>query len=256
MFARRSILGAGLTAFFVPAAATLARAQSFDRSRDVIQAVATAKGQAENLLAVSLFTNLSPENSAAIEGAHERIFNAITGVVGGIPAEEAVIYAETAQVILGDQMFERGVALVPTMQTPVIPAASPEASSQDLPGIVADIINDAFGVKDLSGSQLTQVASDLALFDIAARLGGLIRQNNWALTAEFLRAVLTQLAASAQAIPALENAIGAQAVKEILTGASARFVLFVGWPILVATILFSAARRRDKLVAALEKAKL
>ena len=92
MLARRSFIKAGLAAGFLPAFAALANAQAaFERSRDVNQAIASAKGQAENLLASALFSNLSLDNKDAIESANERIFNEIGAVVGGIPPEEAAV---------------------------------------------------------------------------------------------------------------------------------------------------------------------
>jgi hypothetical protein len=75
------------------------------------------------------------------------------------------------------------------------------------------------------------------------------------LAAEFMRALLTQLGAAAAAIPAIEKALGEQAVKQILTAVSARFVPFLGWPILIASILFSVMKHRNRLLAALEKAR-
>ncbi len=256
MLARRSILSGGLAAGLLPAMSTLARAQVADRSRDVIQVIASAKGQAENLLASSLYSNLSPDNSAVIEGANQRIFDAITSVLGGIPSEEAIIYAEPAQTIIAELMSERSVALVPQAVTPVIPAASSQEGSGELPGVVADIVKDAFGVKALDAAALTQIATELSLFDILSRVAGLIKSGNWALAAEFLRALLTQLAAAAQAIPAIEKAIGAEPVKEILTTIGARYVPFLGWPILVASILFAIMKHRNRLLEALEKARL
>ncbi len=256
MLVRRSLLGAGLAAGLLPAMPTLARAQNFDRSRDVIQAIANAKAQAENLLAVSLYSNLSPENNAIIESANERIFDAITGVLGGIPAEEAIIYAEPAQVIVAEQMSERSVAVVPPARIPVIPAsASSEGASEEAAAVVADIIKDAFGVKTLDVSGLMQVASELALLDILSRIAGMIRSGKWALAGEFIRSLLAQLAAAAQAAPAIEKAIGEQALKEILAGVSARFVPFLGWPVLVASILFSIVKHQNRLMAALDKSR-
>jgi len=254
MLVRRSILKAGLAAGLFPALASAARAQDADRSRDVMQTIATAKGQAENLLAGALYANLSSENSKVIEGANERIFAALAGVLGGIPAEEATLYAEPSQTMIAEQMAERGVAVIPEAPTPVIPAGSSEGSGE-LIDVVGDIIKDAFGVKDLNVPGLTQVASELALLDIFSRIGGMIRANNWALAAEFLRALLTQLGAAAAAIPAIEKALGEQAVKQILTAVSARFVPFLGWPILIASILFAVMKHRNRLLAALEKAR-
>ena len=73
--------------------------------------------------------------------------------------------------------------------------------------------------------------------------------------AEFLRALLTQLGAAAAAIPAIQKALGEEALKEILTAVSARFVPFLGWPILIASILFAIMKHRNRLLAALEKAR-
>jgi hypothetical protein len=254
MLVRRSILKAGLAAGLLPALGCAARAQEADRSRDVMQTIATAKGQAENLLAGALYANLSPENSKVIEGANERIFAALAGVLGGIPAEEAAIYAEPSQTMIAEQMAERGVAVIPEAPTPVIPAGSSEGPDE-LIDVVGDIVKDAFGVKDLNVPGLTQVATELALLDIFSRIGQMIRANNWALAAEFMRALLTQLGAAAAAIPAIEKALGEQAVKQILTAVSARFVPFLGWPILIASILFSVMKHRNRLLAALEKAR-
>jgi len=254
MLVRRSILKAGLAAGLLPALGSAARAQDAARSRDVMQTIATAKGQAENLLASALYSNLSAENSKVIESANERIFASLSGVLSGIPAEEAIVYAEPAQTMIAEQMPERGVAIVPEAATPVIPGGSPEGSGE-LIDVVADIIKDAFGVKDLNVEGLTQVASELALIDIVSRIGGMIRSNNWALAAEFLRALLTQLGAAAAAIPAIQKALGEEALKEILTAVSARFVPFLGWPILIASILFAVMKHRNRLLAALEKAR-
>ena len=254
MLERRSILKVGLAAGLLPALGSMARAQDVDRSRDVMQTIATAKGQAENLLAVALYSNLSSENSKVIEAANERIFKDLTAVLGGIPAEEATLYAEPAQTMIAEQMAERGVAVVPEAATAVIPGGSSEGSGE-LIDVVGDIVKDAFGIKDLNVQGLTQVATELALIDIMSRIGGMIRSNNWALAAEFLRALLTQLGAAAAATPAIQKALGDEALKEILTAVSARFVPFLGWPILIASILFAAMKHRNRLLAALEKAR-
>ncbi len=254
MLVRRSILKAGLGAGLLPALGAVARAQEVDRSRDVMQTIATAKGQAENLLAVALYSNLSSENSKVIESANERIFGSLSGVLGGIPTEEATLYAEPAQTMITEQMAERGVAVVPPAATPVIPGGASEGSDELL-DVVGDIVKDAFGVKDLNVSGLMEVASELALIDIMSRIAGMIRSGNWALAAEFMRALLTQLGAAAQAIPAMQKALGDEALKEILTAVSARFVPFVGWPILIASILFAVMKHRKRLLAALEKAR-
>ena len=113
MWERRSMPKAGLAAGLFPALGSAARAQDANRSRDVMQTIATAKGQAENLLAVALYSNLSAENSKVIEGANERIFASLSGVLSGIPAEKAIIYAEPAQTMIAEQMPERGVAIAP-----------------------------------------------------------------------------------------------------------------------------------------------
>jgi hypothetical protein len=265
MLERRSILKAGLAAGLIPALASAAkaqevdptgsaaRAQDADRSRDVMQTIATAKGQAENVLAVALYSNLSAGNGKVIESANERIFKDLTAVLGGIPAEEATLYAEPAQAMLAEQMTERGVAVVPEAAAPVIPGGASEGSGE-LIDVVGDIIKDAFGVKDLNVQGLMQIATELAVLDFISRIGGMIRANNWALAAEFLRALLTQLGAAASAIPAIQKALGEQAVKEILTAVSARFVPFLGWPILIASILFAVMKHKNRLLSALEKA--
>ena len=177
---RRSILKARLAAGLFPALGSAARAQDAARSRDVMQTIATSKGQAENLLAVALYSNLSAENSKVIEGANERIFASLSGVLSGIPAEKAIIYAEPAQTMIAEQMPERGVAIAPEAATPVIPRGSSEGSAE-LIDVVGDIIKDAFGVKDLNIQGLMQVASELAILDIMSRIGRMIRANNWAL---------------------------------------------------------------------------
>ena len=168
MFERRSLLKAGVAADLLPAIAAPARAQSLERSRDAILAIARAKGQAENLLALALYSNLSADQAAAIEGVSERIFNAITGVLGGIPAEEAAVYAEPAQTIISDQMTELGVPLAPQTAVPVFPATSSQAASEELPAIMGDIIKDAFGVKDLDSAGLTLIASQPDFADSTA----------------------------------------------------------------------------------------
>ena len=134
-------------------------------------------------------------------------------MLGGIPAEEAAIYAEPSQTMIAEQMAERGVAVIPEAPTPVITAGSSEGPDE-LIDVVGDIVKDAFGVKDLNVPGLTQVATELALLDIFSRIGQMIRANNWALAAEFMRALLTQLGAAAAAIPAIEKALGEQAVKQ------------------------------------------
>jgi hypothetical protein len=256
MLARRSFIKAGLAAGVLPVFAPLANAQAaFERSRDVNQAIASAKGQAENLLAGALFSNLSLDNKDAIESANERIFNEIGAVVGGIPAEEAAVYAEPAQAILADALIERSVSVVPQMQTPVVPAA-PSAGSDDLASVASDIVKAAFGVKGVEGAVFAQAATDLGLDSILARLAGPIRSGNFPVVAQFIRALLTQLAATSQTIPAIEKAAGAQAVKDILTNLSARYVLFVGWPVVVASIMFAIVQQRPRLIAAIEKAGL
>ena len=151
-----------------------ARAQDASRSRDVMQTIATAKGQAENLLALALYSNLSVENSKVIESANERIFASLTGVLSGIPAEEAILYTEPAQTMIAEQMPEHGVATFPEALTPVIPGGSSEGPGE-LIDVMGDIIKDAFGVKDLNVQGLTQVAEELALLDIMSRIGGMIR---------------------------------------------------------------------------------
>ncbi len=253
MLERRSILKAGFAAGLLPALGSAARAQDADRSRDVMLVLATAKGQAENLLASALYSNLSTENSKVIESANERIFGSLSGVLSGIPAEEAILYTEPAQTMIAEQMTERGVAVVPEAAAPVIPGGSSEGPGE-LIDVVGDIFKDAFGVKDLNVQGLMQVGSELALLDIMSRIGSMIRANNWALAAEFMRALLTQLGAAAAAIPAMQKALGEEAVKEILTAVSARFVPFLGWPILIASILFAVVKHRNRLLAALEKA--
>ena len=255
MLARRSILKAGLGAGLLPALGAVANAQDADRSRDVMLAIATAKGQAENLLAAALYSNLSSENSKVIESSNERIFGELTGVLGGIPAEEATLYAEPAQMMIAEQMAERGVPVVPPTATPVIPGGSSEGADELL-DVVGDIVKDAFGVRDLNVTGLMQVASELALLDIMGRIAGMIRSGNWALAAEFMRALLTQLGAAAAAFPAIQTALGEDALKEILTAVSARFVPFLGWPILIASILFAVMKHRKRLIAALDKAHL
>ena len=253
MVARRSILKAGFAAGLLPALSAAARAQDIERSRDVMQTIATAKGQAENLLAVALYSKLSPENAKTVESANEKIFASLSGVLSGIPPEEAILYAEPAQTMLAEQLPERGVPLMPDAALPVIPGGASEGSGE-LIDVVGDIVKDAFGVKDLNVPGLMQAASELALLDIMSRIGAMIRAGEWALAAEFMRALLTQLGAAAQAIPALEKALGQQALKEILTAVSARFVPFLGWPILIASILFAVMKHRNRLLAALEKA--
>jgi hypothetical protein len=256
MLARRSVLTGGVAAGLVPAFASLAKAQVGDRSRDVIQAIASAKGQAENMLAGALFANLSEESAAAITSANERIFAEISGVIGGIPAEEAILYADTGQIILAEQVIERGVPAVPQTLAPIVDAQLAPASSEDLAAIAAGIVNAAFGVKDFDTSNLGKIASELGLASSAARIAGLIRSGNLALAAEFMRAILTQLAASPQTMPAIEKALGADGAKAILATLSARFVMFVGWPIVLVSILFAISRERGRLVASIEKAGL
>lgn len=254
MLARRSILKAGLAATLVPAAAAASRAQDAERSRDVIQVIATAKGQAENLLAAALYTNLSAENGNAAESANERVFGTLNKVLGGIPGEEAALYAEPAQTLLAEALIERSVPLMPETLTPLMLAGASEGPD-DLIAVAGDIVKDAFGVTNLDVKGLLEVASELALLDVMSRIGAMIRADNWALAAQFLRALLTQLSSSVQAIPSLEKALGEQAVKEILTAASARFAPFIGWPVLVAAILFAIMRHRNRLLAALEKSR-
>ena len=256
MLARRSVLTGSLAAGLVPAFASLAKAQVGDRSRNVIQAIAGAKGQAENMLAGALFSNLSEESAAAIESANDRIFGEIAGIVGGVPAEEAILYADTGQIILAEQMIEKNVPAVPQALAAVVGAQPAPPSSEDLGAIVAGIANAAFGVKDFDASKLGQIASDLGLAPVASRIASLIRSGNLALAAEFMRAILTQLAASPQTIPAVEKALGPDAVKAILANLSARFTLFVGWPIFLVSILFAISQQRGKLVTAIEKAGL
>jgi hypothetical protein len=242
-----------MVAGLLPALGGRAKAQEVDRSRDVMQVIATAKGQAENLLALALFSNLSAESGGAIESASERIFGSITGVIGGIPAEEAVIYSEPSQTMLAEQMTERGVPLVPLAPTPVIPGEPSQPASGELIEVVGAIVKDAFGIKELNASGLAQVDSELGLSGITARIGGMVRANNWALAAAYFRALLSQLSAAAQTVPALQTAIGEQAVKELLAGVSARFAPFLGWPILIASILFSIKKHQARLLAALDK---
>jgi hypothetical protein len=256
MLARRSILTGGLAAGLVPAFASLAKAQVGDRSRDVMQAIASAKGQAENLLAGALFSNLSAESAAAIESANERIFTAIAGAIGGIPAEEAILYADTGQMILAEQTIEKGVPAVPQEKTPIVSPQPASSSSEDLAAIVAEIFKASFGVKDVDAAMLGQVAAELGLASVASRIAGLIRSGNLALAAEFMRAILTQLAASPQTVPVLEKALGPDAAKAILANLSARFVLFVGWPVVLVSVLFAISQQRARLVSAIEKAGL
>lgn len=253
MLARRSVLKSGLAAGLVPVLGGAASAQDSERSHDVVLVIATAKGMAENLLAAALYGKLSLDNKA-IEAANERIFKDLTGVVGGIPAEEAALYAELTLTPLTDAMTEHRVALVPEQLTPVIPAGSP-GTSDELAGVVGDITKDAFGVNDLNVAGLQQAASQLGITSFLIRIGDSIRAGDWALAAQFLRAVLSQLAASVQTVPALEGALGEKAIAAILTGVSARFVPVIGWPILVATILYAIAKHKDRLLAALERAR-
>ncbi len=253
MVVRRSILKAGLVAGLLPALGGAARAQDANRSRDVMQAIATAKGQAENLLAMALYSNLSVESGKAIESANERISSALSAVLSGIPAEEAALYAEPAQAMIVEQMPERSVAVMPEAAIPVIPGGSSEGSGE-LIDVAGDIFKDAFGVKDLSAQGLNQIATELAILDIMSRIGEMIRANNWALAAAFMRALLTQLGAAAPAVPAIQKALGEQALNEILSALSARFVPFVGWPILIASILFAVKKHQNRLLAAVEKA--
>lgn len=255
MLARRSILKVGLGVGVLSVAAGRAHAQFTDRSRDVVQAIATAKGQAENLLAVALYSNLSTENKPAIEAANERVSSALAAVLGGIPAEEAFLYAEPAQALVAEAMVEAGVPAIPETKTPVIAAESSASSGEGLIDVAADIFKDAFGVQDLNVSGLTQVVSELALLDSLNRVGALIQAGNWALAADFLRALLSQLAASAQALPTLQRVLGEDAVKAILSAVGARFAPFIGWPILIAAILFAVEKHRQRLLAALEKAR-
>ncbi len=255
MFARRSILKAGAAAGLLPALGEAAKAQEFDRSRDIMLVIATAKGQAENLLALALFSNLSADSSGAVESANERISGSLAGVIGGVPAEEARIYSEPAQTMIAEQITEQGVPLVPQERTPIIPGEPSKPASGELLEIVASIVKDAFGVKELNASGLTDAASELGLAGIMGRIGEMIRSNNWALAAAFLRALLSQLAGAAQTVPALQKAFGEQAVKEMLAGVSARFAPFLGWPILIASILFSIKKHQDQLMAALDKSR-
>ncbi len=256
MLARRSILTGSLAAGLVPALGSLAKAQVPDRSRDVIQALAAAKGQAENLLAGALYAKLAPESAAAVESANERLFADIAAVVGGIPPEEATLYAEPGQTLIAEQMVERGVPVVPQAATPIAAGAASATASDELTAIVGDILKGAFGVADLDAAKLTEVAAQLSLSPILSRIGGLIRTDNLPLAAEFIRALLTQLAASPQTIPALETALGQQTVKEVLAGAAARYAVFVGWPVLVVSILFAVSKQRARLDAAIQKAGL
>lgn len=255
MFARRSILKAGVAAGLLPALGEAAKAQEFDRSRDVMLVIATSKGQAENLLALALFSNLSADSGGAIESANERIFGSMAGVIGGIPVQEAIIYSEPSQTMFAEQMTERNVPLVPQERVRVISGEPSQPASGELIEVVASIVKDAFGLKELNASGLADVASELGLADIMARIGGMIRSNNWALAAAFFRALLSQLAAAAQTIPALQKAVGEQAVTEMLAGVSARFAPFLGWPILIASILFSIKKHQDRLLAALDKSR-
>ena len=156
--------------------------------------------------------------------------------------------------MIDEQMAERGVPVVPEAAAPVIPKGSAEGSDE-LIAVVGDIVKDAFAMKDLNVSGLTEVASELSLIDIMSRIGAMIRANNWALAAQFLRALLTQLGAAAQALPTIQRALGEEAAKEILAAASARFVPFLGWPVLIAAILFAVMKHRNRLLNALEKAR-
>ncbi len=253
MLRRRAILQGGLAAGLVPAFGSIAKAQVGDRSRDVIQVIAVAKGQAENLLASALYTNFSTDNVSAIEGLNERLFGDLTGVLGGIPAEEAILYAEPGQTMLAEQMTERSVAAVPAAALPVAGEAAAAGASEDLPGVVAAIVKAALGVKNLDAAKLPEFVADLSLAPILTRVAALIKSNNLPVAAEFLRALFTQLAASPQAIPALEKALGEDGAKEILAGINARYALFVGWPVLLAAMLYSIARERSRLIAAVEK---
>ncbi len=256
MLARRSILTGGLAAGLVPAFGSLAQAQVADRSRDVIQAIATAKGQAENMLAGALYSKLAPESAAPIESANERLLADITAVLGGIPPEEAALYAEPGQAIVAEQMIERGVPVVPQAAAPIVAGTPSATPSDDLAGVAADIIKGAFGFADLDASKLGEIAAQLALTSFLARIGGLIRSDNLALAAEFIRALLSQLAASPQTFPAIETALGQQTVKDILAAVGARYAVFVGWPVLIVSIMFAISKQRTRLVASLDKAGL
>jgi hypothetical protein len=256
MLPRRSLLTGSLAASLVPALGWPAKAQVGDRSRDVIQVVAGAKGQAENLFASALYANFSTENVSAIEGANEKLFGDLSGIVGGIPAEESIIYAEPAQTMLAELMMERGVALVPPALTAILASAPAAASSDDLPGVAADILKRALGVKNVDASKLPEIVADLSLSPILSRVAALIKAGNLAVAAEFLRALLTQLGASPQVIPAIEKALGSDGAKEVLAAVSARYVVLVGWPVLLAAVLYAIAQDRNRLVAAIEKAAL
>jgi hypothetical protein len=256
MVPRRSLLTGGLAASLVPAFGPSARAQVGDRSRDVIQVVASAKGQAENLLAGALYANFATDNATAIEGVNERLFGDISGVLGGIPPEEAIVYAEPAQTMLAELMIERGLTLVPPALTPIIAGAPATASSGDLPGVAADILKRALGLKNVDASKLPEIVADLSLSPILSRVAALIKAGNLAVAAEFLRALLTQLAASQLTLPAIEKALGPDGAKEVLAAAAARYAIFLGWPVFLAAILYAVAQERGRLAAAIEKAGL
>jgi len=255
MLDRRSVLGGGVAAAALPLLTGSAKAQSADRSRDVIIAVADAKARAESLLLLALYTKLAPENVAALEGVNERIFASLAQL-GGVPPTEAEVYVEPAQAILAAKLGELGTALVPGSAAPVVPAAPAALGGDDLAAAVAAVVKTAFSLQDIDKSGLSRLAAQFALQDVLTRLAAVIRSGDWALAAQVLRTLLSQLSAVWQAIPAIQEAIGPEATKGILDAAAARFVPFVGWPVLIATLLFAISRHRSQLIAAFDRAGL
>ncbi|MFT4079544.1 hypothetical protein [Rhodomicrobium sp.] len=255
MLHRRSVLGIGVALSTLPILSGKAGAQSSDRSRDVILSVADAKAAAENLLSLALYAKLSPENASVLEGLNERIFASLA-LLGGVPAAEAEVYVEPAQAVLATQITERGIPLVPASASGVVPLVNSDAPSDDLSAAVAAVIKTAFGLRDINEAGLSSLAAQFSLKDVLAQLGSLIRSGEWALAAQVLRTLLSRLAAVWQAVPAIQEAIGPEATRGILSATAARYVPFVGWPVLVATILFAAAQHRERLISALDKAGL
>lgn len=255
MLHRRSVLSIGVAFGAAPLLCSGVEAQSADRSRDVILAVADAKAAAENLLSLALYAKFSLENASAQEGLNERIFASLAPL-GGVPADEGQVYVEPSQAILAAQINERGFPLVPSAASAVVPIAKSGTSGDDLEAAVATVIKSAFGLQDLDAAGLSRLAEQFLLKDPLMRLAALIRSGEWAFAAQVLRTLLTQLAAIWQAVPAIQEAVGAEATKGILNAVTARYVPFVGWPVLVATILFAVAQHRERLISALDKARL
>ncbi|WP_155942469.1 hypothetical protein [Rhodomicrobium vannielii] len=217
--------------------------------------MADAKAAAENILSLALYAKFSPENVSALEGLNERIFASLAPL-GGVPAAEAEVYVEPGQAILTAQINERGMPLVPSSASAVVSVVKSETPGEDLNAAVAAVIKSAFGLRDIDAAGLSRLAEQFSLKDTLVQLAALIRSGEWAFAAQILRTLLTQLAAIWQAVPAIQEAIGAEATKGILNAVTTRFIPFVGWPVLVTTILFAVAQNRERLIAALDKAGL